>query len=68
MMKIFTMAEQNFVFNGIEVKLTGRRAQKTLRNNTEILFEIQPADPDEGCWKRWVRQVELYEIQENNNE
>ena len=60
------------VYNGIEVKLTGRVATKqittTSRRTREIstsdetLHEITPKNAEEGSWKKWVKLDELYTI------
>lgn len=52
-----------YVYDGLEVKLTGRSAKKPLRTGREDeLHEICPADKENGSWKKWVRITELYEV------
>lgn len=51
-----------YVYNGIEVKLTGRRAKKASRRKDYVVVEITPYDKEDGSWKRWVNPTELYEI------
>lgn len=61
-----------YIYDNMEVVKTGRKAAKSVPpkkkrsertpTNQDILFEITPADPDDGTWKRWVRQSDLYEI------
>lgn len=58
-----------YVYEGVEVILTGRHATKNLnsrrmstRNNPDVLHEIKPKSADNGTWTKWVRMVELYEI------
>ena len=60
-----------FVFNDVEVKLTGRTASKVypatarIPERTEVKVEITPADRTvNGTWKKWVKQTELYGIDE----
>lgn len=63
------MNEKTYVFGDLEVKLTGREATKTLeakgrrlKTKTFTLYEITPADHEEGSWKKWVKITDLYEI------
>lgn len=60
---------KTYVHNDLEVKLTGRVAEKQLpavgRNKEPKitqLYEITPQDQETGSWKKWVRIVDLYEI------
>lgn len=54
-----------YLLNDIEVVFTGRKAKRTLKNNKiDERFEIQPANSNEGSWKKWVKQTDLYEIEE----
>lgn len=55
-----------FIYDGCEVRLTGRTAQKDMkRNRVDIIHEIQPFDKENGSWKQWVHSHELYKIMEN---
>lgn len=55
--------EKTFVHEGIEVKLTGRKAKKELRGGqVDELVEISPADQHAPSFKKWVRMKELYEV------
>ena len=56
---------KTYVLNGTEVKLTGRVAEKQLRKGKDELYEVQPADFENGSWKKWVRLIELYEIKQS---
>lgn len=57
------MSTSTFVLDNVEVLKTGREAHKTLSSGkTEILFEVTPISPTSGCWKKWVRHSDLYEI------
>lgn len=51
-----------YVYNGTEVILTGRKAEKELRRKVDTVFEIKPADELHGSWKKWVRMNELHQI------
>lgn len=64
---------KNYVYDGTEIKLTGRKAQrKRTRSRTartdaiDEIFEIKPADEELGSWKKWVREIELYEVIDDN--
>lgn len=62
------MINQNstYVFDGTEVKLTGRKASKKIsQNRSHILHEITPVTEDFD-WKKWVPEEQLYEIQHEN--
>lgn len=55
--------EQTYVHEGVEVKKTGRTAEKDMpANKKAVLFEITPADPDNGTWKKWVSDKSLFSI------
>lgn len=59
--------KNSFVYEGIEVKKTGRIAKKSIkrlnRNATEFqLVEITPCDTI-NTWLKWVREDDLYTIQ-----
>ena len=54
---------QTYVYENVEVKKTGRTAQKTLKSGSvDQLVEITPVDPMVGSWKKWVRDAELFEV------
>jgi hypothetical protein len=57
---------ETFVFEGTEVKKTGRTASKKLpiKNRELILIEITPVDTTFD-WKKWVRPEDLYEVKTN---
>lgn len=62
----------NYVFQGEEVELTGRTAERkkvTRRGQfediTEKLVEIKPVETVGSTWTKWVNISELYEIKEN---
>lgn len=62
--------EQLFVLNGVLVRKTGRTAQRdvekqTLRKTTkykELIVEVLPVDSEDGIWKRWVSETELFKV------
>lgn len=55
---------QTFVYDNVEVRQTGRTAQKELRSKKiDRLVEVTPLDPMVGSWKKWVREAELFEVQ-----
>jgi hypothetical protein len=61
-----TSSDKTFVFDNVEVKLTGRIAEKVIKLSTkelkDILIEVQPVDSTGPQWKKWVKKVDLYEI------
>ena len=63
------MTMQLLVYNGIEVKYTGRIAKKPSKLNPgkfQELREIIPADPELMQKPQWVDPSELYTIDETN--
>lgn len=61
----------SYVFEGTEVRKTGRVAQRKVavpgKDRIFEVFEITPVDGDFD-WKKWVRPEDLYEIVENPDE
>lgn len=65
-----------YVYDGTEVKLTGRTARKDGERRTargrvsfiDILVEITPTDKNSPAWKKWVKKEELYKINNENEE
>jgi len=66
-----------FVYDNMEVVKTGRiavkdkapksnRSDRTPTKQDDTLYEIQPADPEDGSWKKWVRNIDLFKIIEQN--
>lgn len=57
---------ETFVYEGTEVKKTGRTAIKTLqlrdKSKEMALIEITPVDTTFD-WKKWVRPEDLYTVQ-----
>lgn len=67
---------ETYIFDNTEVVKTGRKAlkekspQKQNRSSrtpsqNDLLFEVKPAEPENGTWKRWVRLEDLYVIIDN---
>ena len=59
--------DQTFVFRDVEVKETGRSANKKNGKPTDVVIEVQPIDPD-ITWKKWVKPQDLYIIKDLNSE
>lgn len=58
------MDAKRYVYDNVEVVKTGRSAQKPLRSGkVDELFEITPVEHIDGTWKKWVREIELFEVQ-----
>lgn len=67
---------ETFVYDGVEVKKTGRVAKRSIpltsvRSSKHIagqveLVEITPID-ELADWKKWVRQTDLYLVDRNDN-
>jgi hypothetical protein len=53
-----------FVHGEIEVRKTGREAQKDMPGGKQkmILVEITPANEYDGSWKKWVNPQTLFAI------
>lgn len=62
---------ETYVFDGTEVRLTGRRAEKHLEKpgkpprliGTQV--EITPIDRDGPTWTKWVDQSSLFKVTNN---
>lgn len=58
-----------FIFEGTEVKKTGRTAVKQIHGVGKpgrifTLFEITPVDSFAGDWKKWSRDEDLFTVVE----
>jgi len=63
-MEELSMHQPTYLNDNVEVKLTGREAKRTLKNDKiDVRVEITPSNPTEGSWKKWVRMTDLYEIE-----
>lgn len=52
-----------YVYDSVEVIKTSRTASKNLSSGKkDSLIEITPAASTTGTWKKWVREIDLYEI------
>lgn len=55
--------DKTYVFEGVEVKKTGRRAQNKLRSGKiDEIVEVTPVDHMTGSWKKWTREDALHEV------
>lgn len=58
---------KSYVLGDSEVKLTGRKAQKTLKSGTiDVQYEVTPVHSTSGSWKKWVLMSELLLIVDDN--
>lgn len=57
---------KTYLFNNVEVKLTGRFTRKTKARGGAtrdvLIYEVQPVDEFDGTWKKWANEEELLEI------
>lgn len=69
------MDEQTYVFEGEEVRKTGRVAKKQIDIATTVgkrlqsqneLIEIEPLDKYQD-WKKWVIAKVLYKVEQSND-
>ena len=59
------MTATTYVYDNVEVKKTTRHANKTLASGkVDILYEITPVQQTTGTWKKWVRDAELFVIEQ----
>lgn len=55
--------QKSWVFEGIEVTKTGRKAQRALPSGKlDIQIEVTPVHNINGSWKKWTRESDLFEI------
>lgn len=53
-----------YVHGEVEVKKTGREAERPLPGNKkQVLVEITPVHDDDGSWKKWVNPSTLFLVQ-----
>lgn len=58
-------AEQTYVYDNVEVRKTGRKAQNKLRSGKiDELVEVTPVDSVCGSWRKWVREDVLFEVRQ----
>lgn len=54
---------ETYVHGEIEVKKTGRQAEKAMPGNKKmVLVEITPVNEYDGTWKKWINPQALFEI------
>lgn len=54
---------ETYVFENVEVRKTGRRAQRKLRSGkVDEVIEITPMESIVGTWKKWVVEDTLFEV------
>ena len=54
-----------YVYDNVEVSKTGRVALKKLNSGkVDTLVEITPINSQVGVWKKWVREHELFLVQD----
>lgn len=55
---------KTYVYDGVEVQLTGRKAKKpsNVANRMLILYEVEPVDKESIQWKKWVSTRDIYTI------
>lgn len=64
-----------YVYRGTEVVLTGRKATRKVLSTSrrlttpseDVLYEIVPADRENGTWSSWVKIDELFTIVHNDS-
>jgi hypothetical protein len=58
------MSEQTYVHGEIEVKKTGREAEKLVPGGKQkmVVVEITPINDYDGTWKKWVNPQTLFSI------
>jgi hypothetical protein len=60
------MSEQTYVHGEIEVKKTGREAEKPVPGGKQkmVVVEITPVNDYDGTWKKWVNPQALFLIKQ----
>jgi hypothetical protein len=54
---------QSYVHDGTEVVKTFKKAERKLKSGKiDQVVEITPKEPQQGTWKKWVREDELFEV------
>jgi len=64
------MTTETYVFGEIEVKKTGRQAEKKMPGTRAplIVEEITPVNDYDGTWKKWVQPSALFTIKPTTDE
>ncbi len=59
------MSTETYVHGEVEVKKTGREAERPLPGNKkQVLVEITPVNDYDGTWKKWVNPSTLFKVQQ----
>lgn len=59
------MKEETFVLGDVEVRKTGRQAEKPAPGGKiTVVVEVTPVNDYDGTWKKWVTPGSLYTIKE----
>lgn len=53
---------ETYIYDGVEVKKTGRVAEKQAGAKKVQMIEITPVDENDGTWKKWVFPQSLFRI------
>lgn len=57
--------DKSYVYENAEVIKTGRTASKELRSGkVDVLYEITPKHSTTGQWRKWVKNSDLFEVNE----
>lgn len=57
---------KTYVYDGVEVVLTGRKAKKpsnVAKGTMLTLYEVEPLDKESIQWKKWVSTRDIYTIE-----
>jgi hypothetical protein len=56
---------KTYVYDGVEVVLTGRKAKKpsNVANRMLVLYEVEPKDKESIQWKKWVSTRDIFTIE-----
>jgi hypothetical protein len=61
--------EKQYVLDNVEVRKTGRSAERTLTSGKiDVQVEVTPVHQTTGSWKKWVREKELFEVVVNDGD
>lgn len=62
------MTEETFVLGEVEVKKTGRTAERPARIGGAgvTLVEVTPVNDYDGSWKKWVNPTTLFKINQES--
>jgi len=63
---ISNLIKKKYVYNNIEVCMTGRTACRKSRRGEKIMFEVCSSGFSSTPEKFWVSYQELYEIKDND--